>query len=168
MDGVAQALPVLGVWCVVAIKRLAAFGSSCAEDFTSNRTDCISQDFRFLLQLFLGQEGVGTRTSGKGIGTLGLDWIVQFCEHIMLGCPCVPICIFSSSSSVEQKLQMFHKCKQRLEAEYTDSLLMGKIFYLIEERFCSNYMAKKPPIIEGIWYSHAQLHVSIVDDISLD
>jgi len=45
---------------------------------------------------------------------------------------------------------MFHKCKQRLEAEYTDSLLMGKIFYLIEERFCSNYMAKKPPIIEGI------------------
>lgn len=63
-DRVAQALPVLGFWCVVAIKRLAAFGSSCAEDFTSNRTDCISQDFRFRLQLFLGQEGVGTR-SGK-------------------------------------------------------------------------------------------------------
>jgi len=38
---------------------------------------------------------------------------------------------------------MFHKCKERLETEYTGYLLMGKIFYLIEERFCSNYMAKK-------------------------
>lgn len=90
-DDVAQALPILGVWCVVAIKRLAAFGSSCAEGFNSNRTDCISQDFRFSLQLFLGQEGVGTRTNGKGKGTLGLDWIVQFCEHIIL---CTNLYIF--------------------------------------------------------------------------
>jgi hypothetical protein len=67
--------PFWSLMCgLVAIKRLAAFGSSCAEDSASNRTGCISQDSRLRLQLLFW---VGTRTDGKRKGTLSwteLNW----------------------------------------------------------------------------------------------
>lgn len=141
--------PFWSLMCgLVAIKRLAAFGSSCAEDSASNRTGCISQDSRLRLQLLFWVGWEQELMESEKARWAELNWILQFSEHIMLRRSCVPICIFFFLQFSRTKAANVQDMQREARNWITDGVFWWEIFFswLIEERFRWNYMAQCPQL----------------------
>lgn len=78
-----------------------------------------------------------------------LNWILQFCEHIMLRRSCVPICIFFFLQFSRTKAANVQEMQREARNWITDGVFWWEKFFsfwLIEEQFRWNYMAQCPQL----------------------